>query len=54
MIIISFIIEISVFRYAELEHFTSLPFKPLTSKHCDIVIDKPVWFMKLDAGKSVL
>lgn len=37
-------------RYAELEHFSSLPFRPIQDSHCDVIIEKPVYFMKLDAG----
>ena len=37
-------------RYAELEHFSSLPFRPIQDSHCDVIIDRPVYFMKLDAG----
>jgi len=39
-----------VFRFAEVEHFTSLPFNPIKDKKCDIVLDKPTIVMKLDAG----
>ncbi|KAH3892497.1 EGF domain-specific O-linked N-acetylglucosamine transferase-like isoform X2 [Dreissena polymorpha] len=39
--------------YSEVEHFTSLPFRPLDSKNCDVIIDKPVMFMKLDAGVNM-
>ena len=39
-----------VCRYAELQEFTALPFQPLRSNKCDIVIDKPTIVMKLDAG----
>lgn len=38
-------------RYAELESFTSLDFKPSNKKNCDKTFDTPVIFMKLDAGK---
>ena len=37
-----------------MEHYTSLPFRPLTSQHCDVTIDKPVMFMKLDAGRNLI
>ena len=43
-----------VFRYAELQEFTSLPFQPLNSNKCDIVIDKPTIVMKLDAGMDCI
>ncbi|XP_052781215.1 EGF domain-specific O-linked N-acetylglucosamine transferase-like isoform X2 [Mya arenaria] len=39
--------------YAEVEHFTSLPFRPINNEHCDVIIDKPVMFMKLDAGVNM-
>jgi len=37
------------YRYAELEEYTSLSFQP--ESQCEIVIDKPTIFIKLDAGK---
>ena len=47
-----FILTIFIFgRYAELEHFTSLPDKPIQAGNCDVVIQRPTIFMKLDAGK---
>ncbi|XP_048739593.2 EGF domain-specific O-linked N-acetylglucosamine transferase-like isoform X2 [Ostrea edulis] len=36
--------------FAEVEHFSSLPFRPIQDGRCDIVLDKPTYFMKLDAG----
>lgn len=36
--------------FAELEMFTSLSFKPNNKKHCDVILTRPVVFMKLDAG----
>nr|XP_022298312.1 EGF domain-specific O-linked N-acetylglucosamine transferase-like [Crassostrea virginica] len=39
--------------YAELEHFSSFPFRPIQDGHCDVIIDKPVYFMKLDAGVNM-
>lgn len=38
-------------RFAELEHFTSRPDKPIQAGNCDVVIQRPTIFMKLDAGK---
>ena len=38
-------------RFAELEHFTSLPDKPIQVGNCDVVMQRPTIFMKLDAGK---
>ena len=38
-------------RKADLERFTELETNPFTEKdHCDVILDKPVVFMKLDAG----
>ena len=37
-------------RFAELEHYTSLPVQPMHAGHCDVIINKPTIFMKLDAG----
>nr|XP_022298960.1 EGF domain-specific O-linked N-acetylglucosamine transferase-like isoform X2 [Crassostrea virginica] len=39
--------------YAELEHFSSLPFRPIQDSHCDVIIEKPIYFMKLDAGVNM-
>ena len=36
--------------YAELEEYTNLNFKPLTSEDCDVIVTKPTVFIKLDAG----
>lgn len=36
--------------FAELEHFTSRPDKPIQAGNCDVVIQRPTIFMKLDAG----
>lgn len=36
--------------FAELEHYTSLDFLPSDGSHCDIVIDRPTYLIKLDAG----
>ncbi|KAL9989375.1 hypothetical protein ACROYT_G003919 [Oculina patagonica] len=33
----------------EVEDFSSLPFKPNEEKHCDVIVEKPTLFMKLDA-----
>lgn len=37
-------------RFAELQTYTELDFNPLEDGHCDIIIDRPTVFMKLDAG----
>lgn len=37
-------------RYAELQTYTELDFHPIEDGHCDIIIEKPTVFMKLDAG----
>ncbi|XP_019715338.1 EGF domain-specific O-linked N-acetylglucosamine transferase isoform X3 [Hippocampus comes] len=39
--------------YAELQSYTELDFHPFRSKSCDIVIEKPTVFMKLDAGVNM-
>ncbi|KAJ7411134.1 EGF domain-specific O-linked N-acetylglucosamine transferase [Willisornis vidua] len=39
--------------FAELQTFTALDFKPLEDEKCDIVIEKPTYFMKLDAGVNM-
>ncbi|XP_078596851.1 EGF domain-specific O-linked N-acetylglucosamine transferase-like [Branchiostoma floridae x Branchiostoma japonicum] len=39
--------------YAELEMFSSLPFRPILDDKCDIVLDKPTYLMKLDAGVNM-
>ncbi|XP_035677616.1 EGF domain-specific O-linked N-acetylglucosamine transferase-like isoform X1 [Branchiostoma floridae] len=37
--------------YAELENFTSLNFRPTTgNENCDVMLDTPTYFMKLDLG----
>lgn len=41
-------------RYAELQAFTELNFNPIEDGHCDIIIEKPTVFIKLDAGRSHL
>lgn len=38
-------------RYAELQTYTELNFQPIDEEHCDLIVDKPTIFMKLDAGK---
>ena len=37
-------------RFAELEHYTSLPVQPIQAGLCDVVVNRPTVFMKLDAG----
>lgn len=37
-------------RFAELEHYTSLPVQPIQAGLCDVVVKRPTIFMKLDAG----
>ncbi|KAI1890958.1 hypothetical protein AGOR_G00158940 [Albula goreensis] len=39
--------------FAELQTFSELQFHPLDDGMCDIVIDKPTIFMKLDAGVNM-
>lgn len=40
------------FRYAELQTYTQLDSQPIDGGHCDIIVEKPTVFMKLDAGMS--
>lgn len=35
----------------EMVNFVKTPKKPIADGMCDIVIDKPTYIMKLDAGK---
>ena len=35
-----------------MEKFSPLSFDPFKDGHCDITVEKPTFFMKLDAGKS--
>ncbi|XP_054866391.1 EGF domain-specific O-linked N-acetylglucosamine transferase isoform X2 [Amphiprion ocellaris] len=39
--------------YAELQTYKELDFDPIEDGHCDIIIDKPTVFMKLDAGVNM-
>uniref|UniRef100_A0A673AIC8 EGF domain-specific O-linked N-acetylglucosamine transferase n=1 Tax=Sphaeramia orbicularis TaxID=375764 RepID=A0A673AIC8_9TELE len=39
--------------YAELQTYTELDFHPMDDGHCDIIIEKPTIFMKLDAGVNM-
>lgn len=39
--------------FAEIEHFSSLKFKPNSNENCDVIIDKPVMFMKLNVGDNM-
>uniref|UniRef100_UPI00359025C7 EGF domain-specific O-linked N-acetylglucosamine transferase isoform X1 n=2 Tax=Myxine glutinosa TaxID=7769 RepID=UPI00359025C7 len=39
--------------FAELQTYTSLPFSVHTAKECEVVIDRPTYFMKLDAGVNM-
>ncbi|XP_075952262.1 EGF domain-specific O-linked N-acetylglucosamine transferase isoform X2 [Anarhichas minor] len=39
--------------YAELQTYTELDFHPIQDGHCDVVIEKPSVFMKLDAGVNM-
>lgn len=38
------------FRFAELQTYTELNSRPMEDGSCDVVIDKPTYIMKLDAG----
>ncbi|XP_075039512.1 EGF domain-specific O-linked N-acetylglucosamine transferase [Mixophyes fleayi] len=39
--------------FAELRTYTSLGFRPIDDGHCDIIVEKPTYFMKLDAGVNM-
>ncbi|XP_027719893.1 EGF domain-specific O-linked N-acetylglucosamine transferase [Vombatus ursinus] len=39
--------------FAELQTYTELSFKPIEDGKCDIIIEKPTYFMKLDAGVNM-
>ncbi|TKC46461.1 hypothetical protein EI555_017696 [Monodon monoceros] len=39
--------------FAELQSYTQLNFRPVEDAKCDIVIEKPTYFMKLDAGVNM-
>lgn len=41
-------------RFAELQGYTQLNFRPIEDAKCDIVVEKPTYFMKLDAGEKLL
>lgn len=36
--------------FAELENYSSLKFRPTSESYCDVTIDKPTFFVKLDVG----
>ncbi|XP_075854956.1 EGF domain-specific O-linked N-acetylglucosamine transferase isoform X2 [Microcebus murinus] len=40
-------------RFAELQAYTELDFRPIEDAKCDVVIEKPTYFMKLDAGVNM-
>uniref|UniRef100_A0A8B9LGZ1 EGF domain-specific O-linked N-acetylglucosamine transferase n=1 Tax=Astyanax mexicanus TaxID=7994 RepID=A0A8B9LGZ1_ASTMX len=39
--------------FAELQTFTELDFHPIDDNHCDLIIERPTIFMKLDAGVNM-
>ncbi|XP_043835478.1 EGF domain-specific O-linked N-acetylglucosamine transferase isoform X2 [Dromiciops gliroides] len=39
--------------FAELQTYTELSFKPIEDGKCDVIIEKPTYFMKLDAGVNM-
>ncbi|KAF3828994.1 hypothetical protein GH733_003258 [Mirounga leonina] len=39
--------------FAELQSYAQLNFRPLEDAKCDVVIEKPTYFMKLDAGVNM-
>lgn len=40
-------------RFAELQMYSELDFHPMDDGHCDVIIDRPTIFMKLDAGVNM-
>jgi len=40
-------------RYAELKHFSDLSNSTTNATQCDLVIDKPVFLLKLDEGNNM-
>ena len=46
-------IYVSSYRYGEFEGYTELPSQVVNDKTCDVVFDKPVIFMKLDASELI-
>ncbi|XP_073448309.1 EGF domain-specific O-linked N-acetylglucosamine transferase [Aquarana catesbeiana] len=39
--------------FAELQSYSSLSFRPIEDGHCNIIIEKPTYIMKLDAGVNM-
>ncbi|KAI4882580.1 hypothetical protein NFI96_022169, partial [Prochilodus magdalenae] len=39
--------------FAELQTYTELDFHPIDDGHCDVIIERPTVFMKLDAGVNM-
>ncbi|KAM5148914.1 EGF domain-specific O-linked N-acetylglucosamine transferase [Mantella aurantiaca] len=39
--------------FAELQTYSSLAFRPIEDGRCDVIIEKPTYFMKLDAGVNM-
>uniref|UniRef100_A0AAR2K8U3 EGF domain-specific O-linked N-acetylglucosamine transferase n=1 Tax=Pygocentrus nattereri TaxID=42514 RepID=A0AAR2K8U3_PYGNA len=39
--------------FAELQTYTELDFHPIDDGHCDIIVERPTVFMKLDAGVNM-
>ncbi|KAL4655921.1 EGF domain-specific O-linked N-acetylglucosamine transferase isoform X1 [Arapaima gigas] len=39
--------------YAELQTYTSLKFNPIEDSQCDLIVERPTIFMKLDAGVNM-
>ncbi|XP_059385298.1 EGF domain-specific O-linked N-acetylglucosamine transferase-like isoform X2 [Carassius carassius] len=39
--------------FAELQMYSELDFHPMDDGHCDVIIDRPTVFMKLDAGVNM-
>ena len=38
----------------QIEHYSSLPFYPINDGRCDVIVEKPTYFMKLDAGNILV
>lgn len=37
-------------RFAELQTYTEMSSRPLEDASCEVIVEKPTYFMKLDAG----
>lgn len=41
------------FRIVQIEKYSSLSFHPINDGHCDVIVEKPTYFMKLDASMTL-